>query len=92
LEASFSGRKRDNQRMIDLLSATDEKQNGNFAKLNDSPDPVPAPTDASVQMAAPQRARMEEEYRRRHPTAVLPEVPEHNLRQPGQAWGLGYQV
>jgi hypothetical protein len=87
LEASFSGKEKENQRMTEMMKNFE----GKSAKLNDSPDPVPEPKEPSAQMAAPQRAQMEERYRRRHPTAALPEVPEHNLRQPKDTRGLGYQ-
>jgi len=65
LEQSFATKDpKDNERMKEILALGDANE-----KLNDSPDLVPAPTDASVMMAAPQRAEFWERYCRRYPAA-----------------------
>jgi hypothetical protein len=80
LERSFAGREKENKQMISLLSE----------KLNDSSDPVPTPTDASVRMAAPQRASFWERYLSRHPWAKLPHVLDRHIRRTGDVRGLDW--
>lgn len=61
-------------------------------KLNDSSDPVPTPTDASVTMAGVTRLLFGDRFRAVHPRAQLPEVPTEHIRGKGQNWGLGFPL
>ena len=81
LEQSFASQApSDNESMKKIMDLGDKN-----TKLNDSPDPVPAPDDASVSMAAPQRLSFLARYRARYPLAVVPFVPERHVRIPDRA-------
>lgn len=86
LEQSFAGREKENAPLTSIFSSLGWPE---AEKLNDSPDPVPAPKAA---MAAPRRFQFWHWYRRRHPEARLPEVPRENVRGKDDVRGLGYQA
>jgi len=89
LESSFASRpKNENEAMRQVMALRDDKTPQHLTscdatgceemcplvrKLNDSPDPVPAPTDASVSMAAPQRARFIKRYAEKYHNVPPPE-------------------
>lgn len=82
LEQSFASRpEKDNAPMQELLRSE---------KLNDSSDPVPTPTDASVHMAPEARTEFQRRYTIRHPTARLIEIGARYMAGNGTR-GLGYQ-
>jgi hypothetical protein len=85
LETSFSLRPdNDNSAMRKLLESK---------KLNDSSDPVPTPTDASVNMAPKARLDFLRRYVEEYPSARLIELGRRYLDGNGEnhRWGLGYQ-
>lgn len=89
LERSFAQSTEDNSRMISVLKQGDKLE---AEKLNDSPDPVPAPAEGSASMAAPQRAHFGNRYSERNPEARVPVVPARNSRSPKEKEGLGFKL